>query len=77
MGVFSFTNLLKPGRTQSRLVFRVIRLWKWQYVMDEENTLVVVDHVDAYKRIQRSLPNLSAANAENIADLVESLAKRG
>lgn len=73
----SITNLLnKPGRTQSRIVMRIIKLWKWQYVVDEENVIVVVDRIDAHKRIERGLPQLEPADVEVVAALIESLASK-
>jgi lambda repressor-like predicted transcriptional regulator len=73
----TITNLLsKPGRTQSRVIMRILKLWKWQHVVDESNVIVVVDQLDARRRIARGLSHLTDADAEVVASLIESLATR-
>lgn len=72
----TITALLKPGRSQSRIVPRVLKLTKWEYVLDETNCVVVIENADAYKRIQKHLPSLSDADKDTVARLVESLATK-
>ncbi len=73
----SITNLLNSaGRYQSRIVMRIIKLWKWQYIVDGDNVIVIVDKIDAQRRIARALPTLSEADQEMLAQLAESLASK-
>jgi hypothetical protein len=70
----SISNLLAhTGRHQYRIVTRIVKLWKWQYVIDD-NVLVVVDNAEAHKRITRGLSQLDEAGAELVAQLIEQLA---
>lgn len=69
----SVTNLLKPGRSQSRLVPRVLKAFGW---VDTTGPVVAVELDDALKRVQRSWGGLSEKDKQIALALVESLAAK-
>jgi lambda repressor-like predicted transcriptional regulator len=67
----TITNLLKPGRSQSRIVARIHKAFSWT---DPSTTSVAVAKSGVHRRIDRGLQLLDERDLETIAALVESLA---
>jgi transcriptional regulator with XRE-family HTH domain len=69
----TITNLLKPGRSQSRIVARIHKVFGWT---DPAIAAVASAKSGTQKRIDRGLQLLDERDLETIAALVESLAAK-
>lgn len=70
----AITGLLKPGRSQSRLVLKVHKVLGWP---DPTGPVPAITRVDLHRRLMASLHRLSETDQEHILGIVESLiAKR-
>jgi transcriptional regulator with XRE-family HTH domain len=69
----TITKLLKPGRSQSRVVGRIHKVFGWT---DPSTTAIASVRTGVHRRIDRGLQTLSERDLETIANLVESLAAK-
>jgi transcriptional regulator with XRE-family HTH domain len=67
------TGLLKPGTSQTRLYFRIIKLFGWA---DTSGPAGVTPLDDTLKRVTRKWPALTDADREIVRALVDSLASK-
>jgi lambda repressor-like predicted transcriptional regulator len=69
----SITNLLKPGKSQSRLVPRVLKVFGW---VDTTGPVIAVPYDDALKRIARQWPELTDEQKSVVLSVIDSLASK-
>jgi transcriptional regulator with XRE-family HTH domain len=69
----TITGLLKPGRSQSRVVARIHKVFGW---IDPTSQAVASARTGVHRRIERGIASLSERDLETIAALVESLATK-
>lgn len=69
----TITNFFKPGDRQNRIYPRLVKLFGW---VDTSGPATATPVDAALKRVQRKWDDLSQSDQENVAALVDSLAKR-